>query len=75
MSILKDWRKRHGITQAEAAKRAEVSQGTWCDWENELVEPRIHHALKIQEITGGEVPLTALARKAKSTVQVDSGAP
>lgn len=56
---MKEWRKREGLTQAEAAARVGFSQASWSDWENDRKVPRVEQALQLDDRTGGEVPVAA----------------
>lgn len=64
MIALAEWRKRMGLTQVECAKRMGVRQADWSRWENDVFRPTIANALKIAELTGGEVPVTAWVEEA-----------
>lgn len=57
---LVEWRKREGISQREAAKRARVSQAAWQSYEDDTSTacPGVNAALAIAEITKGEIPVT-----------------
>ncbi len=54
------WRKKAGLSQREAAKLATVSQAAWQGYEDDTSTscPGVNAALAIQEITGGEIPVT-----------------
>lgn len=48
---VKAWRQACGLSQKAAAKRAEVSQGTWCDWEVGRKRPAIEQIVKLSTMT------------------------
>lgn len=52
---LKDWRKRDGITQAQAANRIGVSVTTVSRWEAGEVVPRQQQMAAIRKATKGAV--------------------
>lgn len=58
--LLRKWRGSLGLTQAECARAVGVRQPTWCDWEAGTV-PRVALALRLEELTGGQVPVEAWA--------------
>jgi len=48
-STLRTWRKRHGLTQEGAARLADVTLGTWRQWEGgHVVGPNLS-ALRLLE--------------------------
>lgn len=52
---LRNWRVSSGISQAEAARRVDVSQPIWSEWESGSREPRLVNARAIEAVTGGVV--------------------
>lgn len=56
---LVEWRKAHGLSQREAAKKAGVSQAAWHSYEDDdsTACPGINAALAIAELTEGEIPV------------------
>jgi transcriptional regulator with XRE-family HTH domain len=48
---LKTWRLRAGLTQAQAASLAKMSQSRWSLIENGLAVPTLHQGLAIQRVT------------------------
>lgn len=63
--LMANWRKDEGITQTEAAKRAEISQTAWCDLEAGKKLPRIDTAIRIARVTRGAVPVEAWVKPPK----------
>lgn len=57
MDTLPSFLKRHGITQEEFARRADMSQGTVSKLCAGTVGISIATAAKIERLTGGEVPV------------------
>jgi transcriptional regulator with XRE-family HTH domain len=56
-SLLAAWRKRRGYSQQEVADALRVRQSTVCDWEKGKKHPNINGAIRIEEISFGEVPI------------------
>ena len=52
---LRDWRKRDGITQAQAANRIGVSVTTISRWEAGEVVPRQQQLAAVRKVTRGAV--------------------
>ncbi len=50
MHYLKYHRLNLGLTQTEIAKKAKISQGTYCDYENGHKRPRPRHHLRLAEV-------------------------
>jgi len=61
------WREKHGLSQTEAAELVGVRQPTWSSWEQEDKAPSLEHALKIAEVTGGEVTAQMLVRERRAS--------
>lgn len=61
---LKDWRKRDGITQAQAANRIGVSVTTISRWEAGEVVPRQQQMAAIRKATKGAVGAVDFAKQA-----------
>lgn len=57
------WREKQGLSQTEAAELIGVKQPTWSSWEQKSKAPGLTHALKIEEVTGGEVKAAMLVRE------------
>lgn len=57
--LLREWRISKGLTQAQCAAMVDVAQPTWNAWENNVRNPHIEFAVKIEDITGGFVPVRA----------------
>lgn len=62
-TLLKTWRESEKLTQAEASKRAGVSQATWCDWEGNKKLPRLDKIVDLVELTGQPALITACAQQ------------
>jgi transcriptional regulator with XRE-family HTH domain len=62
-AVLKSWREGLQITQAEASRRAKVSQATWCDWEGGKKLPRLDRVLDLAELTGTPELVVACAEQ------------
>lgn len=60
---LKEWRDGLGLSQAEAARRIDSTQGAWGPWERGGKAPDLHNALAIERLTGGAVPAVGWARR------------
>ncbi len=56
---MRAWRLGAGLSQAEAARRVGVCQVTWSSWERGRIAPRIAHAVAIEAMTAGAVPVRA----------------
>jgi transcriptional regulator with XRE-family HTH domain len=54
---LVEWRRKEGLSQREAARRARISQAAWQSYEDDTSTacPGVNAALAIEEITGGAV--------------------
>lgn len=61
---LKDWRKRDGITQAQAANRIGVSVTTISRWEAGEVVPRQQQMAAIRKATKGAVGAADFVKQA-----------
>jgi hypothetical protein len=48
-----------GRTLAAAARLVGVAHSTWSEWESGGRHPRLQHALALELVTGGAVPLEA----------------
>ena len=46
---LKELRIEHGLSQAELAKKIDVSDGTICFWENGVNEPKMTYIIRLAE--------------------------
>jgi DNA-binding XRE family transcriptional regulator len=55
--LLSAWRKRSGRSQWDIARAIGVRQATLSDWERGSKHPHIDNALRIEEISNGEVPV------------------
>ncbi|HEU4619516.1 MAG TPA: helix-turn-helix transcriptional regulator [Gammaproteobacteria bacterium] len=64
--VLKAWRETEKITQAEAARRAGVSQPTWCDWESGKKLPRLDKIVDLVTLTGEEKLIPACAEELRA---------
>lgn len=64
-TVLRLWRERIGIRQAELARRLGVSAPSVSDWESDKKSPRIQHAIAIDTLSGGEVPMSVWTLKPK----------
>lgn len=49
-SRLRAWRTKRGLSQAEAAQMASVSQSTWNDWERGRKHPRVTQANRLARL-------------------------
>lgn len=58
---LKAWRVNNNLTQKQAAERASMSQSIWSDYENGRKQPGIDQGLRLEQVTGGAVPLASWA--------------
>jgi transcriptional regulator with XRE-family HTH domain len=63
---LKAWRESQGITQAEAAKRAKVTQSAWSEWEGGQKIPQIHNAEDLELLTENKVTVAHWAERARA---------
>ena len=52
---LKAWRKRQGLSQADASAKARVSQAAWSEYESGKSMPRVDVALRLEKLTDGAV--------------------
>ncbi len=54
------WRIGQGLSQRKAAELAKISQAAWQSYEDDQSNacPGVNAALTIQEITGGQIPVT-----------------
>lgn len=52
---LRNWRRQHELSQAEAAARMGVARRTWHQWERAIVIPGPDHMAALHKLTGGEV--------------------
>jgi transcriptional regulator with XRE-family HTH domain len=57
--LLKRWRKAEQLSQKAAGSRVGVGQNTWSDWEAGRKAPRVTHAVRIEKVTEGKVPVRA----------------
>jgi transcriptional regulator with XRE-family HTH domain len=62
---LSRWAKTHGIDRRQLAQMVGVSTVAIWGWIAGRRQPRIEHALRIQEITAGYVPVTSWAKGAR----------
>lgn len=69
---MKKWREDEEITQAEAAKRAGVTQSAWCEWEGGQKIPQIHKVEELERLTNGAVTVGHWA--ARSQAEADERA-
>lgn len=60
---LKAWRDELDLSQSQAADLLEISQSTYCDYENNKKMAATDVALRIQQRTGGRVPVSSWARE------------
>jgi transcriptional regulator with XRE-family HTH domain len=56
--LLRAWRTNKGLTQTAAAAQVPASAAAWCEWETGAI-PKLKVAFRIEEITEGEVPVSA----------------
>lgn len=49
------WRNKKGWTQTEAAKRLQVTQSAWSEWERGRKQPSLDLAFEIERFTSGAV--------------------
>ncbi len=50
------WRLAEGLSQREAAERADISQSAWCEYESgEGSAPKVDQAIRITNLTCGHV--------------------
>ncbi len=73
--LLREWRTKAGLSQEEAAKRLDVRQPTWSDYEKGRKAPRIALALKIASLTGGLVPVESWGDELPAEMAPAPGAP
>ncbi len=52
---LRLWRMRHGISQADFARRLNTTSQVVCDWEKGRKTPDIESMAKIVDVTGGAI--------------------
>jgi transcriptional regulator with XRE-family HTH domain len=57
--LLIAWRQSLGLSQADAAKLLGLGPGALSEYERAKKVPRIKHAMHIQRVTGGAVPIDA----------------
>lgn len=60
---LLDWAKARGMRQRDLAKTLQVSVPTLWTWTTGRRQPRIEHALRIQELTHGYIPVQSWAKQ------------
>jgi transcriptional regulator with XRE-family HTH domain len=58
---LRDWRKKAGLTQAQACVKVKVTGPTWCHWENGIKEPKLDRAEDLEKLTDGAVTMAMWA--------------
>jgi DNA-binding XRE family transcriptional regulator len=56
--LLRAWRKEHGKTQGWLARAANITQTLIAKYENGTTMPMPSNALKIEEVTKGQVPVS-----------------
>jgi len=66
-TLLAEWRAQQGLKQGVAAKMMGVSQTSFSDYERGRKKPRIEHAISIDRVTGGHVPVAAWGESASQT--------
>ena len=54
---MRKWRKKADLSQEAAAALVSVDQSTWARWERGTVQPSLDQAVRIQEISKGEMPV------------------
>lgn len=64
--VLKAWREKAQLTQAESARRAGVSQPTWCDWESGKKLPRLDKVVDLVELTAEPALIEACAQQLRN---------
>lgn len=47
---LKEFRKENGLTQADMARKLDISIGTYRNWEMEVVNPNEENKKKLEEL-------------------------
>jgi DNA-binding XRE family transcriptional regulator len=61
---LKEWRRKHHVSQETVAQKLGVHQSTVSKWETGEECPSLLTAESIRVLTGGKVPLAAWVRAA-----------
>lgn len=59
--LLSEWRHREGLNQTEAARCLGVDQGRYSQFERGTRRPGLQRAIRIQDGTGGAVPVESWA--------------
>jgi transcriptional regulator with XRE-family HTH domain len=62
---LDEWLNKHHTTQAEMAKRLDVSEGTVSRLRRRINTPGLDIIIKIQDVTNGQVGLADLIRRGR----------
>ncbi|TDO24960.1 helix-turn-helix domain-containing protein [Pedobacter duraquae] len=65
--ILKDLRRKKGITQEEISGLLEVTRTTYCKWENDKVDLTISQAVKLAAAYGLKASILVQMFEAEST--------
>lgn len=61
--LLKDWRLAADITQTAAAEKLGVRPATWSEWESGARQPGRDHAVLLENLTEGAVPLESWSKE------------
>lgn len=62
--LLKSWRTAAGITQTAAAEKLGVRPATWSEWESGQRGAGRDHAVMLENLTDGAVPLESWSKDA-----------
>ena len=57
--MLKSWRESRSLSQTALAGDVGVGQSALAEWEAGRRRPELPHAIRLEEMTGGEVPFEA----------------
>jgi transcriptional regulator with XRE-family HTH domain len=64
---LREWRQKQGLTQEALAGKLETDRALVTKWELGTHAPTMRSALKILELTGGEVTLEDLVKTSEKS--------
>lgn len=65
------WRKKRGWSQATAAARLRVAQGTWAAWETGAKSPDRDNAIRLERLTGGTIRALAWGTRCAAKTGTD----
>jgi transcriptional regulator with XRE-family HTH domain len=69
--LLKEWRIQNGFSQSDVAVKCGVAQPTYWAWERDSI-PKIEQGATIEQVTGGQVPISSWATEAELEALEDS---